>query len=663
MGRPLPTDVPVVLPALSGKEELMDLSTRAPGATTEGFSGRLSKLAEVACLAAICVLAAGWIAWLAHPYYFGDELTTFLHAGEPHAFARAFELLNQYKPRLVFNALWSLIADWRVSRLHVAGLLAVLWVGVILMAFRIARDGLKASAPVALLVAAIAGFSRFSVMLRYDYLAGTIEIGSLLFFLVALHIVLVGAERGFRPWMTFAAVVAATLAVLVHERYIAGTIGLAAGLAAIAWFRRHERAPRPSLLAAVLIAVIPFGIFALATKLLADLPMATGTAGQEVTAGLDNVRIALQYMGNVFLGTNYGQPWFVGLGLEQQVLMGVVVVASLLWLALAVHMVRQRTWRASHLLLWLPLAAMIAVATLPGADRQEARWMVPVSLLAAFLMAAVARTRWAIPALLLALSVNVVYTVLGGQGITFNILASNYSRAIGEALASSAIREGSGVVKGLPEPDLSWVIRGVNFGPVWSERPGHLYAKANGLGVELVPEAAVDPAGPRLDFGLIRDEGNQEDVRFRVVSAGQLLALTQPGRLADSEGTFLGRGPDWPEWRWASSPSLTEEGVLLSPGFNGFHPLPVSDLVGKVLVYRARASGDATVPMRLQVNWTDASDQLISAPIQVVEVKGDWKNYAMLLTPPNGAVTGNVYATLHDGAAAAVMLGSVRLFD
>ena len=94
-----------------------------------------------------------------------------------------------------------------------------------------------------------------------------------------------------------------------------------------------------------------------------------------------------------------------------------------------------------------------------------------------------------------------------------------------------------------------------------------------------------------------------------------------------------------------------------------FHPLPVSDLVGKVLVYRARASGDATVPMRLQVNWTDASDQLISAPIQVVEVKGDWKNYAMLLTPPNGAVTGNVYATLHDGAAAAVMLGSVRLFD
>ena len=167
MGRPLPTDVPVVLPALSGKEELMDLSTRAPGATTEGFSGRLSKLAEVACLAAICVLAAGWIAWLAHPYYFGDELTTFLHAGEPHAFARAFELLNQYKPRLVFNALWSLIADWRVSRLHVAGLLAVLWVGVILMAFRIARDGLKASAPVALLVAAIAGFSRFSVMLRY----------------------------------------------------------------------------------------------------------------------------------------------------------------------------------------------------------------------------------------------------------------------------------------------------------------------------------------------------------------------------------------------------------------------------------------------------------------------------------------------------------------
>ena len=40
-----------------------------------------------------------------------------------------------------------------------------------------------------------------------------------------------------------------------------------------------------------------------------------------------------------------------------------------------------------------------------------------------------------------------------------------------------------------------------------------------------------------------------------------------------------------------------------------------------------------------------------------------WKNYAMLLTPPNGAVTGNVYATLHDGAAAAVMLGSVRLFD
>ncbi|WP_447585106.1 hypothetical protein [Pseudoxanthomonas mexicana] len=636
---------------------------KAPGGAPEGSSGRRWLAAQIACLVAICVLAACWIAELAHPYYFGDELTTFLYAGEPHAFASAFELLNQYKPRLVFNSLWSLIADWQVPRLYVAALLAALWCGVIVLAFRIARSGLKASVPVALLVAAIAGFSRFSVMLRYDYLAGTIEIGSLLFFLVALHVVLVGAERGFRPRATLVAVVAATLAVLVHERYIAGTIGLAAALAAVAWFHRRAVAPGPSLLAALLVAVVPFGVFAVATRLLADLPMATGTAGQQVVVGLDNATIALQYIGNVFLGTNHGQPWFVGLGLQQPVLIGVVTVASLLWIALAVHMIRQRTWSASTLLVLSPLVAMIAVATLPGADRQEARWMVPVALLAAFLIVAVARKRWAILALAITLSINAVYLVLGGQGNTFNILASNYSRAIGEALASTAIKEGTGVVAGVPEPDLSWIIRGVNFGPIWSEPPGRLYAKANGLGVELVPEVVAGAASPRADFGLLREEDEDGRMRFRVLGGGQIRALTHPDQIADSEGTALGHGSSWSEWRWKSPPTMTDEGVLLPPGFDGFRPVPTAALANRALIYRAKASGDARVPMRLQVNWTDGREQLVSAVIQVVDVDGEWRNYTMLVNPPPGAVTGNVYATLHDGASGQVTLGSIRVLD
>jgi hypothetical protein len=631
-------------------------------ATAENLSNKCRTATGFACLSVLCALAVWWILTSAHPYYFGDELAAFLYTGEENAFARNFQFLNQYKPRLIFNALWSLIADWQVARLHVAVLLAVLWVAVIILSYGIARIGLKASSLVAVLVAAIAAFSRFSVMLRYDYLSGSVELGSLLLFLVSLYYVIRGFERGFYPWTIAIVSASAVATVLVHERYIGGTVALAVSLATVSWFRKDKVALRSSLLAAGLIAVLPFGVFGVATRLLADLPITTGTVGQPMVLGAANIKIALQYASNVFLGTNFGQPWFVGNGLPRIILVFVVTASLVLWGAFVRCVLRRRTWNAQTLLVLLPLGAMIAVATLGGADRQEARWMTPVAVLAGLLVAATARERWAVVVLLFTLVVNVSYLALGGVGAIANIEASTYSRAIGETATTVAMKNGIGVVMRVREPDISWILRGANFGPTWSKPPGQLYALANGLNIRLVPESAVNMGDSHFDFGLINQVGSRH-VQFSVVSGNKFSEIINPNRIANSVGVFVGAGKKWDNWHWANTPLLSDEGVQLSPGFDGFYPQKAASLAGKIVFYRAKALGSEPVPMRLQINWTNADDKLIFATIQVVQVSGEWKNYPLLLTPPEGAIMGNIYASLHNGTSGTVVLGSVRLLD
>lgn len=285
--------------------------------------------------------------------------------------------------------------------------------------------------------------------------------------------------------------------------------------------------------------------------------------------------------------------------------------------------------------------------------------MFPAAVLAGLMVAILKNGPVARSALTVLLATHLSYLVAGRLDQTFNIAASNQARDLGNAVSHLTLPGHRGVIFGIPEPDVSWIVRGVNFGPLWSIPPGELFAKANRLQLRLVPASAaviaVDP-----DLGLARQN---QGTPFRLVSRTQTLALLNPELVPPKAGTMLGGRGSWERWKWSERPSFASGSVVLRSGFNGFIGLDARRLDGRLLVYRAEGLDGASVPMRLQVNWTKQDGSLLSATIQVVHVRRHAQNYLLAITAPPGAEVANVYVSLHDGASGSVLVHSVRLLE
>lgn len=606
-----------------------------------------------------------------HPYYFGDELLPMnISVVNNISVISIFSDLNNYKPRLVWNMIWTIISVYGLPRIDamIATTTALCAIAVII--FRMARKLFYASPLISALSAMTAVTSRFGIVFYYDYVAGTIEAISFAFFawLMMLIFFLV-KDIKCRTLTRYISILLISVAIaFTHERYIAGVMTLGALLIIFElWKGGH---PDKKLVGfSLLLMALPLCLFILATNYLSTAPLDTGTGGLVVKLGTNTLKAIFMYIPNVFLGSNFGHEWLVG-KVNMGNMEGRIVAASLGALFLGAWSVA--LWRrekvpealAIGFALISIMLSMIVVASLPGTSRLEGRWMYPVGELAVLLAVACYRGKSRALLVTLLLATNIAYFLLGSQNTIYNISSSHFAEALARGLKTIVPSGSRGILLGAP--DVDWTLRynamhpnGLKMGDdafcrvVMNSKPC-IYAFS--------PSDKVDLS--KFDFGLmyVRSSGKVNPT-FRLLSKVTTGMLLAPNDIPQNAGIYLGNADSWTGWAWAKAPPIGVFGAELSPGIEGYISLPVSKIDGKILVYRAQSQNGALVPMRLQVNWQGPSGRFIGTSIDVVNVGPALENFSTLISAPQGASFGQIYANLHDGAKGEVLLNSIRLID
>ena len=600
-----------------------------------------------------------------HPYFFGDELrASELAIRFDYSFKSIYQGLNAYKPRLIFNGIDALLAKYQASRFLHALLVAgcMVWINVLL--YGVALYFLKVGRVMAWLLIATVLTSRYGVMFYFDYLSGLIELLSTALLLSVFLLAWLAWHQSFKYWYAAGAVIVAVLTVFVHERYAMGVfvVGIAIAITECVGYSAKKR--YKVVVWALSLSIIPLLLFWIANKTLGTLSITTGTAGQQVALGRDTFWCMLTYGYNVFMGGNYGHEWLCG---HYNYLhpVGEIIgwATALCTLVMAVMIVLQKGVVWSNRWLGLSLIgvviALIAVASLVGSMRQEARFMFPAGILVAMFWIVMAKGVWRNLAIALILATNIMYLLLGSYDSIYNVYSSRAASSLAGSLLAMKPNGRSGIVVG--NDDNAWTLLADN-----SPRSGATFSKIN-----LKSDLQLDPIitgrifDPKLyDFGLaFNGFGPHRTARYRIVSVETALILAGVSNVDKLPiHSVIGNKDIWSEWLWNIKPNNINDAVVLRSGIEGWKSIPVSDLDGRWLVYRARVRNDEKVPMRLQVNWhAKQNNQFLSTSIQVVYPNEVWHSYSTLLTAPQGADIGYVYATLHDGAQGEVELRSVEL--
>lgn len=618
----------------------------------------------------LIVLVTGLAFGLAyHPYFFGDELMAHRLAIQyDYSFSSIFQGMNNYKPRLVYNGIQALLTEYQASRLvHAAQVTGyMVWINVLL--YGVVRYLFKADRVIAWLLIATVLTSRYGMMLYFDYLAGLIELLSTALLLSVLLLAWLAWRESYKWGYAVAAGVAAILCIFTHERYVAGL--LAAGFAiAIAECIAPSGKRRPLVVGwALALGFVPLLLFWAANKTLGSLPITTGTAGQIVKLGGDTFWSALTYVYNVFLGGNYGHEWFWGHYNYLHPLGRIMAWATVLCTTIMTAVIVLRKGIAWHNR-WLGLSlagvavALIAIASLTGSDRQEARFMFPVGILVTIIWIIMLKSAWRHVPITVILATNIMYLLLESHDSIANVYASRAAKSVAGSLNGIIPNGRNGIVVG--NNNDSWTIGG-GSAVYMGLRPGDTFSKVNlksGVNIDpFVVGQAFDVA--HYDFGLaFNGFGPHRTARYRLVSVGTALILAGVSNTDKLPvNAVLGSDETWTRWHWNVQPDQVEGAVKLRAGTEGWRSMPVSVLDGRWLVFSARAKEGARASMRLQVNWHAKQDnRFLSTTIQVVYPNQTWHSYATLLNAPPDAEIGYVYATLHDGAQGVVEVQSVEL--
>lgn len=603
-----------------------------------------------------------------HPFYFGDELFSFAF-GAQHGknFAAVFADLNAYKPRVVMNLLWAMIVAFDLPRWVAMACNAIALAVSAGLVYSLSLRRFAAPRLAALLGASLVLVSRFDVMLLYDYVSGTVETISLASFLagIALAAPLLFDDDELSPRRWIAAIGCFVIATLTHERYLAAIGGVMALFVLVQVVVRLRsgswRVGRGGLGFALVATLLPAVLYVALVKLLSQNSLTMGTSGQEIQLGAGTVRVAATYVSNVFLGTNYGPAWFVGRLNQDHPSATVVfaICAAACGLAWALPWAARR-WLGparsvaadrGSLLFLAAACGLILVASLPGAARQEARWMFPVLACVVLLVQSAYRGLFRYLLLAVLAAVQLYYLGWGATEQIASINASQMAERLGNFARNVDPPGAAGLVLASPEPDTSWVLGGngdvfcrVNLSPgaCLYNRSGFDAGLATGYGYALIPSG--DPSGPA----------------YRLLPKVQADGMISPAGLP-AGGDFLARPGQWDGWNIVDAAKAQADGLHLVGLSENFVRADVGALDGAFIVYRARAVRGDQVPMRLQVNWHDARGTFIAAFVNVVAVTRADADYPALLFAPQGAAYGYVYATLHDGAQGEVVLESVRL--
>ena len=604
-----------------------------------------------------------------HPYYFGDELRPFLSVEDGGGVFQTFINENKYKPRLIMNFLWSVIAVTEPSRfvamLVVAG---TMWLSA--WAFIKLARGFGAPDLAAMLGAILLICSRYDIMIYFDYVSGSIESISLALFLWGLYLLsepVLGIKISRLTSRTADALGLALwiAVVLVHERYAAGFLAISFAMllreAILRWRSKAvvSKSPlsRQRIILAFLIAVLPLGLHVILVMTLSENSLLVGTADHEVSLDDGVIKAFGIYIANLFFGTNYGKNWFVGfLNQEHPWHKYVVLVSVPLFLAVWIFPWMKRgavflsLERISGILILIScLVAMIFVASLPGIELQQARWVLPMFALQLLALLAIFRGTALYAILTLMLASNIFFGIFGGLQMIANINASRMANSLATSLNSIDPPGTMGAMLLAAEPDTTWVLGD----------DGELFCRLNLNDTNcLMPKAAAVHA-PAIDFGInSTQKALTSPPTYALVSKRVALAALGQGEGDSGEpGHILG----WSGWLLSPHAKIQEGGLLVSQLSDNFLRVSASSLQDAMITYRAQSANGQKSEFRLQVNWHDSQDKFLSAQLEVVTASSEEQPFTTMLAVPRDAKWGYVYATLHDGETNPVLIRSITV--
>jgi hypothetical protein len=419
---------------------------------------------------------------------------------------------------------------------------------------------------------------------------------------------------------------------------------------------------------ALALAFVPLVDYWLAGKAVGALPITTVGGDQRITLGTDTLWAALTYSYNVLLGGNYGHEWYWGhynhlhpAGSKIALLTAVVTV-----LMVAVVFVRRgfaEHSRWSALGFGAVIVAFIAIASLAGTVRQEARFMFPVGILVLITWFFILRNSWRYVAVILILATNMIYIALDSHDSMVYVYASRAANSLASSLLAVKQAGRHGIVVG--NSDDSFTIGG---GSEWN--PANRNKGATFSAVNLGSSVHIDPfvAGQIIDrnfydFGLAFDGfGPHRTATYRWVTVDTAMAMVGALDLSSVPVKLsLGSKDDWSEWQWSSVPESVDGALKLAPGIEGRLAVPALDLHERWLVFRARSPDDLQTPMRLQVDWHAKDSRLLSTTLRVVNPNETWGSYSTMLYAPPDAEIGYVYAALHGETNGSVEVQAVEL--
>ncbi|MBD9369565.1 hypothetical protein [Xanthomonas sp. XNM01] len=602
-----------------------------------------------------------------HPYFFGDEISPLRDTSKADGFIDALLLISQYKPRLVFNAIWAWGGEsgWSRSGFAFVNGAAIAWICSV-SAWMAGRYGSATRVQAWLLVGCIVA-SRFSAMLYFDYVSGIIETLSLALLLSTAALALLAVRSGSTAaWC--GCVLLATFAVLVHERYMAGTTALACALFAFVSIFSRDRLTWRSCIGLALLAVVPPAVFLGLIEAMGSLPASTGTSGTAVRLDAGTLAVFARYVANVFFGLNFGDEWFVGSlhmgstwGFRLAAVYGVAFLFAWGWFAATVRRDRLATLRVLGML--TVIGGLLVMASLPGADRQEARWIYPVGVLIALMVFASSSAKVRMVLLSLTLSLSSIHWASGALSSTANVYESRTARNLASGVNNAVPAGRDAVLMGMGE----------GLAAVWSvgEYAGVAEFARRNFRVPLslrIHERGASLDG--VDMGLMRSGTDADGAAlFSPVYGRDLQMLLDPA-LIDSERRrapeerILGGAGRWDGWSWSEAPDDPDAPLNLPAQGNvvGFLEVPAAALDTHELVYRARLEAPShPSQMRLQINWMAAGGGFIEASIVVVDVGAEWQDFTLRAHRPAGAEAGLVYANLHEVQGGGVVLESVAL--
>lgn len=621
---------------------------------------------------AVIVFLAMYFAF--QPAYFGDELFPFYVAKTSSSWIETFLRINEYKPRLIYNGIWTELTRTKAPRAVTAALTAFFMWWSAMATSAIAVRILRARVTLAFIAGLCVAISRFGMVFYYDQLSGLIGTLGLATFLTSVLVVWPLLEAGSISYRRAVAWLGlAVVTIFVYETYVAALFVVGTSVAC-AVFLDPARCARDRLkMAAIGIGswLVPLVLFLLATHRLATLPANTGTAGQAVAVGAPTVRAFSSFAMNVFLGTNIGQPWFTGHFNAREfpgLIAGIAFACllGLLWIS-ALFVARDRFSRRGRfisLVIVLVALATIAISSLPGDLNADARWMFPLSAFVALLILSIPASIPRALLLIMLLAVSVFHVAMQTSEGIYNVVASRISGQIARALSSATPLGKRGVVLGLDKTQLNWIIGGdrLQNNDVTS---GAVYCWINLPRLPCVdPSSALDShAIANYDFALVYPEGAQTTQHLYVLSAKAAATLVAPTADVLGSARLLGGGSiGWKNWAWRNSAPTPGSDTRFSTDSFATSLVPAETLAGNILAYEAYASAAGRgALMRLQVNWMGRRSRLVSTQIKVVTLSDSPRVFTMLLERPNGASMAEVYVALHEPAAGDTFIRSVSL--